>query len=205
MLTGDPIPYVDGPIPYVDGPCYTLAMLYPAFVDGVWVYPASWTSVMIEAHRAGIASRRSARAAKTAANRPHRKPYQFPWQHTLETAAEFLRVPRPFLRRVIAMGSSCPPRALLEALRLVTAAASSAPRPGRQRIEGVVASRKVVVMPWGGRERDVWTVDTPSGMNLYGTVPPWLSGKEVGDRVEFVCDVQPGCYKYWRPKPCSLA
>ena len=76
----------------------------------------------------------------------------------------------------------------------------ASPRPGKQTISGVVASRKVVVMPWGDREREVWTIDTDNGMNLYGTVPPALAHLEIGDRVEFWCVVQPGCYKYWRPR-----
>lgn len=198
MLTA-PSPLLTAARPW----CTLSSMKYPTFTDGKWTYPPSWTSAQIEGHRAGIASRRASRASKSAASRrAARRPFEFPWQHVLQTAVECLRVPRPFLRRVIALGAACPPRALLEALRVVTDAASSAPRPGWQRIEGVVASRKVVVMPWGDRERDVWTVDTPSGMNLYGTVPPWLSHLSVGDRVSFVCDVQPGCYKYWRPRPC---
>lgn len=155
-------------------------------------------------HAEAQAAERRRRALRSAASRrANRPPFRFPWQHVIDTVTSTSRLSdsrQTFLRRVRDLGDSCPPRALLEALRIVNDHLDRQPRPGKQVIRGVIASRKTVVMPWGDRERDVWTIDTDNKMNLYGTVPPALGHLRVGDRVEFWCVVQPGCYKYWRPK-----
>lgn len=159
---------------------------------------------MIEAHQAGMRRRREAVAAKSAASRRrNRRGWSFPWQHVLETVIDL--VPHSnsadsFLRRVRRLGANCPPAALLAALRMANDLIDLTPRPGRQMIRGVVASRKTVRSPWGDCNREVWTIDTDRGANLYGTVPPSMLHLGIGARVEFRADVQPGYYKYWRPK-----
>lgn len=159
---------------------------------------------MIEAHQGGMRRRRLQRAEKVArARRRNHTGWDFPWQHVLETIIELVPLSasqESFLRRVRRLGANCPPAALLAALRTITDRLDFSPRPGRQMVRGVIASRKTVWSSWGDRDRDVWTIDTDNGANLYGTVPPVLGHLRVGDRVEFRADVQPGCYKYWRPK-----
>ena len=159
---------------------------------------------MIEAHQAGMRRRRADVAARSAeTRRRRRRGWSFPWQHVLETVIDF--VPHSnsagsFLRRVRRLGANCPPAALLAALRMANDLIDLTPRPGRQMIRGVVASRKTVWSSWGECTREVWTIDTDRGANLYGTVPQSMLHLAVGDPVEFRADVQPGYYKYWRPK-----
>jgi len=162
-------------------------------------------SKTLQERQAAVRREKARRAGRT---RRHRECVNAnAYQHVLETAAAVLPMSKDRRAWLRGVRSRQNPEEVLAALKFINGLLEGYQplREGKQVIEGVVVMMKTAsTHPWGDRDREVISVDTDCGHNLYGTKPKWLPDLRVGDRVAFWCVVQPGRYKYWSPRPAVI-